>query len=375
MLFNIKQEYQKLIKEKEEELEKLDLELLQFRNKKRYTLINKQPRNLVTKFGVIKINRRIYKDNSNTIQKYVALLDNFLKLPKRKKIDPDLICEIEQQIGEGKRYQDILDMFPEASISKMTISRTFKHCSNDDIRNKVSKKVVLEPGKPLYIFMDDSFPPTRGVFFKCQKTQVRTISFCTGYDPKTLNKKRKVLFNKRTTFFIANEGKMIGTIDLAEKIMELGLTFYENFFDAKLIIGGDGASWIKILANHLNATYILDKFHAVKYFRDIWIRGQKKYDQYNWAMFKLACNHFENGNYNELINLLTIQKVPNHFINYFKANKLGIINQSHKDNIGVSAEIDVSRVVKSCLGYGSRLYNFLTFKHILNARVFKFNNM
>ncbi|WP_215825716.1 hypothetical protein [Spiroplasma endosymbiont of 'Nebria riversi'] len=63
----------------------------------------------------------------------------------------------------------------------------------------------------------------------------------TGYDEKTINKKRKKLKNKRTTFFIGKDERL-PTEDLSKRLFELRTLFYENFENAKLVVGGDGAT-------------------------------------------------------------------------------------------------------------------------------------
>ncbi|WP_342223541.1 hypothetical protein [Spiroplasma endosymbiont of Asaphidion curtum] len=100
---------------------------------------------------------------------------------------------IKNELESGKRYRDIIDMYPEAKLSPMTISRIFKSVKNDDKRNEV-KKIRLEDKQIVYIYTDDSFANTdrfkkkRWKKFKRNKdTQIRTISFCTGYDEKTLD--------------------------------------------------------------------------------------------------------------------------------------------------------------------------------------------
>lgn len=43
-------------------------------------------------------------------------------------------------------------------------------------------------------------------------------------------------------------------------------------------------------------------------------------------------------------------------------------------NIGASAESDVSRLIKSALGYGSKIFSLKVMRNILNARIYKLNN-
>ncbi|PPE04337.1 hypothetical protein EELLY_v1c03820 [Entomoplasma ellychniae] len=374
MLFNCREEFAKILKTKKLELERLDYELLIKRDKRRYKLIRLAKRCIVSEFGYLKINRRVYFDNFD--KKYVKLLDVHLNLNKYVKIDPDLKAKIEDQLGSGKKYKDIIDMFPNAHLSLMTISRIFKSVENDKKRNEVTKKVLLKNNQVVYIFVDDAFlnvdrfrSKKRWKYNRGKDTKVRVISFCTGYDKKTLNLKRKKLANKRNTFLIG-KNENISTEALSFKIYELGCNFYENFDNAHLVVGGDGATWIKNLANYLEADYILDRYHAVRELKKVFLNNSIKNSE---TLFKTALSYFYKGMYEELIQILEIFAC-NSILKYFKNNVKGIENQNKTWNIGVSAESVVSGLVKSTLGYGSKIFSFKVIKNILNARNFNLNN-
>lgn len=49
--------------------------------------------------------------------------------------------------------------------------------------------------------------------------------------------------------------------------MDLGNKFFDNFYKAELVLGGDGVDWIKRLAINLEAEYVFDKCHATKEMR------------------------------------------------------------------------------------------------------------
>lgn len=60
---------------------------------------------------------------------------------------------------------------------------------------------------------------------------------------------------------------------------------------------------------------------------------------------------------------------------YFKNNTVGIINQNLDYNIGISAEGDTSHIVKWLLGYGTKVFNYQTFKNILLLRTAEINQL
>lgn len=376
MLFNREEEYKNLLNKRKEELENRDIEILKNRDKKRYIPVKVKSRTITTQFGNLTFKRHIYKYYTKKKWKYIALLDEELNLKKYSKLDEQLVELIKNELGTGKRYRDIIDMYPEAKLSSMTISRIFKSVKNDDKRNEVNKKVVLEDKQIVYIYTDDSFANTdrfkkkRWKKFKRNKdTQIRTVSFCTGYDEKTIHKKRRKLKNKRTTFFIGKEEKL-STENLAIRLFELGSTFYENFENAKLVVGGDGATWIKELASFMGAKYILDRYHAVRELRKVFLFSNLYHGE---ELFEIAIGYFYSGNYDSLMQLLEVEASAEIY-KYFKNNRAGIIHQGESWNIGVSAESDVSRLVKSCLGYGSKIFSLKVLKNMLNERAYKFNN-
>ncbi|WP_458257929.1 UPF0236 family transposase-like protein [Spiroplasma endosymbiont of Dactylopius coccus] len=71
------------------------------------------------------------------------------------------------------------------------------------------------------------------------------------------------LVNKRVDVIIRPTKTAIGVKKTAEFIKEQGNRFFENFDQAKIIICGDSAGWIKEVADYLGANFVLDKFHLV----------------------------------------------------------------------------------------------------------------
>jgi hypothetical protein len=71
---------------------------------------------------------------------------------------------------------------------------------------------------------------------------IRIISFNTGYDLEKSTDKRKALKDKRITYITKPENYKFNIDDLAKDIREVGNLFYDNFNEAKIILGGDGVS-------------------------------------------------------------------------------------------------------------------------------------
>ncbi|PPE05969.1 Mbov_0401 family ICE element transposase-like protein [Williamsoniiplasma lucivorax] len=395
MWINEKLEYKKILDQKKLELEELDYKLLKNRDKKRYILIKVAPRTISTKFGILTFNRRIYMDNTKSKDKYLSLLEEKINLPKYVKIHPDLVEEIKSYIGDGKRYRDIQDLFPHANLSQMSISNIFKSVKNEEKRLHVNNKIALPNKQTIYIFLDDTFVnldrlKVRNKIRKIKRhkdVKVRVATFCTGYAWNNNSRKRKKLANKKIVYWLGKE-ESLTTEQLSQRLLEHLEQFYTNVENCHLVVGGDGAGWIKNVASWLHADYILDRYHAIKKLRTTFYNNTTYYiptysilhTMYNIPtsivgkdLFYITKDLFKNGKY-EILYAILQELATDEVAKYFKNNKTGIINQGAAWNIGVSAECEISRLVKSALGYGSKIYSHIVFKNILNERAFKINN-
>lgn len=156
--------------------------------------------------------------------------------------------------------------------------------------------------------------------------------------------------------------------------------FYSNIENAKIIIGGDGAAWIREASRYwLNSNYILDKFHAMRYLKQIFPNWK---NQLNYSCYQSSKALFETGDFEELISQLKEIKVKPEkeeklakIISYFTNNSIGVNNQKLEWNIGVSAEGDISHIVKWLLGYGSKALNHQTFKNMLCLKAAEVNKV
>ncbi|WP_375317732.1 UPF0236 family transposase-like protein [Spiroplasma endosymbiont of Virgichneumon dumeticola] len=157
------------------------------------------------------------------------------------------------------------------------------------------------------------------------------------------------LVNKRVKTIIRPNKTKIGVKKTAEFIKEHGKNFFENFEQAKIIICGDSAGWIKDVADFLGAEFVLDKFHLIRtLYIGIMAGNKDKYLQEYINCKKLIAN----GQYDELIDYL-YNKLDNHKKlkkRYFKNNKKGIVNQGAKWNKGCFTETNIWHILKEMLG-------------------------
>ncbi|WP_339042421.1 UPF0236 family transposase-like protein [Spiroplasma endosymbiont of Apeira syringaria] len=70
--------------------------------------------------------------------------------------------------------------------------------------------------------------------------------------------------NKRVKAIIRPTKTKIGVKKTADFVKEHCQKFYENIEQAKIIICGDSAGWIKEVADYLGTQFVLDKFHLIR---------------------------------------------------------------------------------------------------------------
>lgn len=351
-----------------------------WRKNKGYIPDGFKSRTILTIYGPVTFKRRVYKFWNKKRYHYVFLTDKKLQIEKYSRVTSHLKFKILEQIATGKRQRDICDMFKAANLTRATISNIVKLSDFQDSFNHISKQITkIKIPQYLYINMDETYIKLRKNN-KMGKYRIRLVTFHTGHDQINSTSKRKVIANKRIYYQLLPIANRINTFEFMLTLENVARKFYSNIDEAKVIIGGDGAPWIREAADYwLNADYILDKFHAVRYLKQIFPnRNNPTNNQAYWHSKKLL----EMGASEELINQLKEIKVKpekeqklTKIINYFTNNAIGISNQKLEWNIGVSAEGDVSHLIKWLLGYGSKAFNYQTFKNMLFLRINEINQL
>ena len=176
-------------------------------------------------------------------------------------------------------------------------------------------------------------------------------------------------------------------------------SFIDNNYDLtnkKLILMGDGANWIKILAKNLNAHYVLDKFHLVKKVKSIFT-----FREYVITNNLKEIRNIKEELYNDLITFINAGDVTN-FVEHLKAlilketlnthkwltpkikhikslikyacnNQEGIEAYKKDFYIGCQTEAQISHTIKSLKAYSAKAYSKLTFSNMLSMRMAKIN--
>ncbi|WP_342218085.1 hypothetical protein [Spiroplasma endosymbiont of Amphimallon solstitiale] len=136
--------------------------------------------------------------------------------------------------------------FPTIEKGKVTLNRTLVHrvFKNLEVIEANPIKVKLEKNQPIFVAIDDGHRKFWDFKRKGIKHSMRLITTYTD------NINHKVQ-NKRVKAIIRPTRTVIGVKKTAEFIKEHCQKFYENVEQAKIIICGDSAGWIKDVADYL----------------------------------------------------------------------------------------------------------------------------
>ncbi|MDQ7982693.1 MAG: UPF0236 family protein [Spiroplasma sp.] len=327
-------------------------------------------RTIITKYGRIRYQRRLYKYWDNELNKwqYVFLVDKEFDVLKWQRIHETLKFEILKKVSDGLTHRVINDHFNTAAISNKSISNVI---NSYDLNLWASpglydvKKINLD--RCLYINVDETFCSLR-VNKKIKKFRVRMAVFYTGL--VTL-KKRNFLLNKKVYVVLAPGKQSLDTYNFANDMLRFANNFYTNVDNVTKVIGGDGAKWIRTLTEYLpGSIYIADKFHLI---RDLRILKSNTKDiinslaQGNYTIFFQKLKQ----KYQELDQPTYLQKIS---FSTLKNNRLGITNQAHNLNIGTFAESNIS-IIKSLFGFNNKALGLKTFKNMMNLRLAKINGL
>jgi len=243
-----------------EVLEELDNELMQERDEGMKVVAYKEHW-LTTIFGDIRVKRRLYRDKNGN---YHFLLDEKMGLDKGSHVSPEMK---ELAILASTRYtfreveQNIKAIFP------WGISHTTVH----NLSGKVADSYIAEEEKEVNaLFEDGIIPETEGkvlpylvieadgVSVALQREEERRAEVKVGIAHEgwqEISKERYKLKEKSVYSGIMNGDRFWEgfSLSLAKK--------YDLSQIGKVIVGGDGAPWVKEGAELLGGLYELDRFH------------------------------------------------------------------------------------------------------------------
>ncbi|MDF9627742.1 hypothetical protein Q4497_03425 [Mesomycoplasma ovipneumoniae] len=268
-------------------------------------LHSKIKRKLKTEYGKIEIEvNRYWKqisigdENGEVIaQKKAIFYSDFFKelVQKGKTITNSLIEKIIGLCYEVKYGSSICRMFGNV-ISVGSANLILRRLNVD---NEIYNfKTLASNQNYINLAVDDSF---HRVFEnkKIYKVKNRMLVLYLGKQNGKVYGKTNILEVRK----IGNKTQNI--YDLAAKIKEIILQIYGKKLD--IVVYGDGATWIKTLAKHLGAIYILDKFHLLKKLSDlVSLKNNNSLNHFLFAqkypkLYQKLLNYFEKKQSNDVV--------------------------------------------------------------------------
>ena len=242
-------------------------------DKKRYDYVLRRERKFMYEKRWIDIKRRCYYDKLNN--EYVYPLDESLKIKKYQHIS-------------NKDKQAVLEM---VAIEKMTfdqVKAAFENCiSNATIHNLIKSQIpnivtysITNPQlfKFIYIDIDDTYLQLR-INNKGVKYKFKVIHLYQDYD--VINNK----FINEIKMVIVTKCNALEIDDKSLTLKQINAVIAKNYGDRcnfKVFVSSDGARDLKAIAERLNATHALDRFHAISWIEHAFKTEQLK--QINWLL-------------------------------------------------------------------------------------------
>ena len=346
-------------------------------DKNRYDYVLRRERQFMYEKHSINIKRRCYYDKLNN--EYVYPLDESLKIEKYQHIS-------------NKDKQAVLEM---VAINKMTFNQVKaafeNHISTATIHNLIKSQIpnivtysITNPQlfKFIYIDIDDTYLCLR-INNKGVKYKFKVIHFYQYYDEinnKFINEIKMVIVTKCNALEID---------DKSLTLKQINAVIAKNYGDRcnfKVFVSSDGARDLKAIAERLNATHALDRFHALSWIEHTFKTEQLK--QINWLLNNSANKHSYKINLkNQILELVLAGKIDeaickltslkekypfcvhqiNGLIKYLNHNKESIMTWQDPNYYGSFTETYCQQLVKSYFGNLGRCFSKITFIKMLQA--------
>ncbi|MBW3058387.1 hypothetical protein D6D54_02800 [Spiroplasma poulsonii] len=317
-----------------------------------------------------------------------------------QRIHFDLYIKVLKELDSGKRYRDIIDKYKDLKISPMTISNIFRSVDlaeiNENFKHMALPNKIRADSKYVYLGLDDTFNKIFKKHKKIDKNMVRLAYLHTGIDWQKSSKKRHFLQNKRLLMVMSKNVNL-----KMKEYRQLLKEFINNNYDLtgkQLIVMGDGAEWIKKLAEYLKTDYVLDEFHLMAKvhhcfnFRRLGKDSKKELtveETQKKAIYQDVYAFVRKGEVNSILDYLKPfltkemqdiypflkdkkDKVKD-LIQYITTNTEEIKNYQQEYYIGCQTESQISHNVKALKSYGAKAYSEIVFRNMLCMRMAKVN--
>lgn len=359
------------------ELETADNEIYKEIKKQRprkYWIERARKRTIITMFGKVTFQRRIYRKISHSKKgECITLLDIRKKINKWKRYDQQIINRIIQRAERSFASFNNLGSFDMTNVNKVQVHRAIK---NSLIINHECK-YKPKSNKLIYFNIDDTFVNLK-VNNKAVKYRIRLIFIHQGK-----NKNNKFINPKIFSLMKITENRknMPSKLDiLIGKLIDL------NKFRNKIIFCSDGAQEFRKACEQLNLKQNIDEFHVWKQldrtFRSriknySMVPQSKRRDLYYQMKFYLKSGDITSAlnQIHDLISILTNDSQNKEFIlfltnfyKYLKNNFKSILFWQSEDFYPTVTESYICEKVKSILGNKKKWFSLPVFQSLLSMR-------
>lgn len=244
-------------------LEDMDQQIAEERDKKQYRLVSKRPLQITSLFGELTIERNYYQDREK--QTYVYLLDQYLAFENAGHLSP-MVEEAAIDLAiQGPSYRK--------AARALETFLGYRVLSHEAIRRHLLEINLIPRGQEP-IHHQVLFIEVDGLFVKHQEQGIRgkeerIAKVHQGWEKNgkrvQLRHKRHFVHRGKKPFWEALEDFLIETYDYDPTVH-------------KLVINGDGASWISACRDYFRdrAFFCIDRFHVVRDIRRLFL-GHPRY--------------------------------------------------------------------------------------------------
>ena len=228
--------------------------------KRNFSVKDKRSRTLITMYGQMTFTRRIYQSKDDG--SYYTHVDRKMGLPRYDRYDPTVKARIVEEYADNNSMIKVGETIGELIYSTFSTKKERKNfnISRQTVHNIVKDAPKLMPNidriestpQTLYIMADEKFISAQHNDHK--KLMVKQLVLFEGINShsKRTELQKKLVFSRKSTTIWTEFLNHLDTIYDLEKV-------------EKIVVMGDGASWIKQGRFELpNTEFHLDTFHGLQ---------------------------------------------------------------------------------------------------------------
>lgn len=214
---------------------------------KRFVLIRKDTRTLLTSLGIIRYKRNYYFDKYEN--SFIYLLDNQLMIPSHIRMSNELILKI-LDLASIMTYKEVGEhLSNEFTLSKFTIWNVIKNT----LVEAMYTPFISRNGYKIHLQIDEKFI---GMIESTNKKRYYTATVFAGR--KEIGKNKYQLLNKTVL--------SAATLPKIKKLINYHLKeYYKVNIDEEIFVSGDLALYIQEFKESINvckSKYVPDKYHV-----------------------------------------------------------------------------------------------------------------